>query len=167
MRLRRGRIPLREQMERNLRALEFQSTTGTNPGIEAIRARLAALPPKRARVRRPVDGRPVVPLEKEVLADVMQALRRDPRVGFVWRQSSGTFQEGDRWIQAGPKGMPDICGFLAGTGRAFFIEVKRPGGKPDPRQATRLAHFARGGAIAGYATSAEEALALLPTGRAE
>jgi hypothetical protein len=106
------------------------------------------------------DGKPAHPLEREVLADIMQALRNDPRVGFVWRQTSGTFRDGERWIQAGPKGMPDVIGFLRG-GRAFFIEVKRPGERPDDRQRERLEHFARMGAISGWATCKEQALALL------
>lgn len=100
------------------------------------------------------------PLEKVVLAGILTALRRDPRVGFVWRQSSGTFREGERYIQAGPKGMPDICGVLIG-GKALFIEVKRPGGKLDPLQFERLGRFRAIGAIAGMATSVEEALALI------
>jgi len=148
-------------MERNLRALEFQSTTGTNPGIEAIRARLAALPPKRSRVRRPVDGKPVVPLEKEVLADVLQALRRDPRVALVERSQSGLFQDGDRYIRVGTPGKLDITLMLVG-GRYAEIEVKRPGGKPEPHQQNRIDAIRRNGGIAGFATSAEEAIALLP-----
>lgn len=161
MRPRRGRMPMRERLQRNLRAMEFQSTTGTNPGIEALRARIAALPPKRDRIRRPVDGKPVVPLEKHVLAEVLDALRQDPRVALVDRRQSGVFQEGERYIRVGTRGTLDISGMLIG-GIYFEVECKRPGQKPDARQANRIEAIRRNGGIAGYATSAEEAIALLP-----
>lgn len=119
------------------------------------------LPPKRDRVFRPYDRKPVVPLEKDVLAEVLKVLRLDPRVGYVWRQTSGTFQDGDRYIKAGPKGMPDILGVLKG-GKFFAIECKRPGGKPEPHQQAIIDRFRLIGAISGYCWSAESALALLP-----
>jgi hypothetical protein len=106
------------------------------------------------------DGKPAHPLEREVLADIMQALRNDERIWFIWRHTTGRFRDGDRWIQVGLKGMPDICGFLKG-GRALFIEVKRPGGGAEPHQEQKLEYFRKGGAIAGVATSVAEALDLL------
>lgn len=135
--------------------------------VAGAEATIASLGPKREyRKRDAVDIDAVhrkqqPPLEKVVLAEILRSLRRDPRVGFVWRQSSGTFREGERYIQAGPKGMPDICGVLLG-GKSLFIEVKRPGGKLEPHQDQRLGHFRAIGAIAGMATSVAEALALLP-----
>lgn len=128
---------------------------------ERLRKQEAAIPPKAHRIRRPVDGRPVERLEKHVLADVLQALRRDPRVAIVDRRQSGTFVEGDRYINVGTKGTLDISGMLVG-GRYYEIECKRPGNKPDPRQALRIAHIIKHGGVSGYATSAEEALGLLP-----
>ena len=100
--------------------------------------------------------------EKDVLADVLQALRRDPRVALVMRQQSGVFMDGDRHIRVGTPGMLDIGLMLIG-GRYAEIECKRPGQKPDERQAERIAAIKRNGGIAGYVTSAEEALALLPS----
>lgn len=157
----RGRLSLRERMERNLRSMEIQSFTGTNPTIEAMREHLASLPPKRDRVRRPVDGKPVTPLEKHVLADVLDALRKDPRVALVERTQSGLFQDERRYIRVGTPGKLDITGMLVG-GAYFEIEVKRPGGKPDERQQRRIDAIRHNGGIAGCATSAEEAIALLP-----
>jgi hypothetical protein len=122
----------------------------------------ASIAPKRAaRIRRPVDGKPALPLEKHVLAEVLQALRRDLRVALIDRRQSGAFMEGDRWITVGTPGTLDISGMLVG-GRYFEIECKRPGQKPDERQALRIARIVKGGGISGYATSAEEAIALLP-----
>ncbi len=154
----RGRLSVRERISAfNATARFYAGAADKDPTPHLI----AELPPKRERVRRPVDGKPAVPLERDILTQVMRALRSDPRVGFVWRQSSGTFQEGERYIQAGPKGMPDVLGILTG-GRFFAIEVKRPGRKPEPHQEARLEHFRKCGAIAGHCWSAESALALLP-----
>jgi hypothetical protein len=58
--------------------------------------------------------------------------------------------------------MPDVLGVMKGTGRFIAIEVKRPGGKPEPHQQQRIDHFKAIGAISGYCWSAESALALLP-----
>ncbi len=118
------------------------------------------LPPKRDRVKRS-DGTPAHPLEKEVLADALQALRNDYRVWIVDRQQSGMFQDGDRFIRVGRKGHLDIKGMLKG-GRYFELEAKRPGEKPDELQQQRIEHVRKGGGISGYFTSAAEALALLP-----
>lgn len=56
-------------------------------------------------------------------------------------------------------GTPDVIG--AHMGRAFAIEVKLPGKKPEPIQHKRLAEWAAAGAISGWATSVDEALALV------
>ena len=53
----------------------------------------------------------------------------------------------------------DIYGSVAG--RAVFIEVKRPGGKPTPRQVKTIERWREVGAIAGVVTSADEAIALV------
>lgn len=105
--------------------------------------------------------RKIRPPEKHVLAAVLKALRHDPRVASVERTQSGLFQEGNRWIRVGTPGKLDITGLLVG-GRYFEIEVKRPGEKPNPKQADRIAAIRANGGISGYAWSAESALALLP-----
>lgn len=155
----RGRPTRRDQIESVNRSLR---TWGAAFGKPEVAERLVQpVPPKRDQVKRPVDGRPAHPYERDIVDAIMKALKRDPRVGFVWRQTSGTFQDGDRYIQAGPKGMPDICGVLM-RGQFFGIEVKRPGKQPDERQAQRLEHLRNCGAIAGCAHSVEEAMVLLP-----
>jgi hypothetical protein len=118
------------------------------------------IPPKRDRIKRS-DGTPAHPLEKEVLADALEALRNDPRVWICDRNQSGVFQDGDRYIRVGRKGHLDIKGMLHG-GRYFELEAKRPGEKPDENQLQRIEHVRKGGGISGYFTSAAEALALLP-----
>jgi hypothetical protein len=119
------------------------------------------LPPKAHLIRRTSDEKPALPLEKHVLAAGLKALRQDPRVAFAQRQQSGLFQEGLRTIRVGAPGLLDINGMLKG-GQYFEFEAKRPGNKPDERQALRIAFVRQHGGISGFFTSAEEALALLP-----
>ena len=165
--MRRGRPSLRDTMRAGLagQRLYAAGVADDDPRKQANTERLdrlaASIAPKRNRIRRPVDGKPALPLEKHVLADVLQALRIDPRVALVDRRQSGAFMEGDRWITVGTPGTLDISGMLVG-GYYFEIECKRPGQKPDERQALRIARIIKGGGISGYATSAKEALALLP-----
>lgn len=167
MQPRRGRIPLREKQENVISSLERRNAL--LPDDDPRKAKNAAdyarwraeLPPKRDKIRRPVDGKPVGRLEKHVLADVLQALRQDPRVALVERTQSGLFQDNDRYIRVGTPGKLDITLMLIG-GRYGEIEVKRPGNNPDERQQRRIDAIRRNGGIAGCATSAEEALALLP-----
>lgn len=145
---------------RNNAALRFYAGASDNQKAQELVAGLKDPPPKRERIKRS-DGTPAHPLEKEVLADVLQALRLDPRVAIVDRRQSGVFQDGDRYIRVGTKGVLDVSGMLRG-GKYFEIECKRPGQKPDPRQAERIELVQRGGGISGYCWSAESALALLP-----
>ena len=69
--------------------------------------------------------------------------------------------------------MPDIVGSLPGTGRSFYIEVKKEGWTP-PKASNKkaYAHYqdqlrfivrakALGYALAGFATSVEEALEII------
>lgn len=119
------------------------------------------LPLKADRIRRTSDDKPALPLEKHVLRAAMRALRADPRVAFVNRQQSGLLTEGLRTIRVGARGLLDLNGMLKG-GAYFEIEAKRPGEKPDERQAARIAFVREHGGISGYFTSAAEALALLP-----
>lgn len=153
MRRIQGRKTPRQQREANYRLESFYARANgiTLPPLPEAK-------PKRTRRAAGHDGRR---LEKHVLADCLEALRKDPRVAMVERQQSGVFREGDRFITVGTKGALDIKGMLIG-GRTFEIEIKRPGAKPDERQQNRIEAIKRNGGIAGFATSAEEALALLP-----
>lgn len=159
---RRGRISPRERKALNNANLSFIAAASPRPdAADNLQKLLVPIPPKRQYLRRPVDGSPAHPLEKDILADALQALRNDDRVWIVDRQQSGVFHDGDRVIRVGRKGHLDIKGMLKG-GRYFELEAKRPGQKPDENQLQRIEHVRRGGGIAGYFTSAAEALALLP-----
>lgn len=125
---------------------------------------------KPARVRRPVDGKPAAPLEKEIQTAILEAiaLRRD--VVFVGRFNRGqaVATNGDGSVRYTPfntvPGFPDIHGLLLG-GRAFYLEVKRPPPNYEPpskAQQSFLDEARNAGACAGVACSVEEALGLLP-----
>lgn len=57
-----------------------------------------------------------------------------------------------------PPGFPDLLGVIPGSGRACFIECKRPGNKPTEAQAAFLAIVKAKGAIAYWADSVTSAL---------
>lgn len=157
---RRGRPTRREQVEGVNEALRHWGTMFGKP--EVAEKLVTKLPPKRARVRRPVDGKPAAPYERDVLTKIIKALRSDPRVARVERNQSGVFQDGNRYIRVGVKGKLDLTVYLK-TGRFAEIEVKRDEKtKPDPHQLERIATIKREGGIAGWAWSAESALAILP-----
>ena len=127
-----------------------------------------SVPPKRDRVRRPVDGRPAAPLEKDIQRAILDAiaLRRD--VIFVGRFNRGQAVATDSYGNTrytpfnSVRGFPDIHGLLVG-GRAFYLEVKRPGAaRPSPDQLEFIDKVRRGGGIAGIAFSVDDALKILP-----
>lgn len=161
--LRRGRLSPREQRERVNATHRFYAAGISDPEKRAAYEAkfILELPPKAHRIRRTSDEKPALPLEKHVLAAALEALRHDPRVAFADRQQSGVFQDGDRFIRVGSPGKLDIVGMLKG-GRYMELEAKRPGEKPDERQALRIAFVRQHGGVSGYFTSADEALALLP-----
>lgn len=161
---REGRISLREAQEISHR---LQSFTAAAYGKEGP-APLAPLPPKRDKVRRPVDGQPVVPYEKEIQTAILQALKLRKDVIFAGRFNRGTAVDRDQWGHTRytqfntVKGFPDIHGLLVG-GRAFYIEVKRPGsGRESTDQRAFLDKVLGAGALAGVAHSVEEAMQILP-----
>ncbi|MCM1220467.1 MAG: VRR-NUC domain-containing protein [Lachnospiraceae bacterium] len=70
-----------------------------------------------------------------------------------------------RFITSGvPKGFSDLFGFRKSDGRAVFIEVKTPKGKPSAEQVKFLATMRKNGAISGICRSAEDALNLINGG---
>lgn len=155
---RRARPSRADRLRANDAATRFYAAAADK---EAPAHLLNNLPPKRDRVLRPVDKRPVVPYERDVLANAIRALRNDPRVWFCERVQSGLFQDGNRYIRVGVPGKLDVQGMTV-SGRYFEFEAKRPGEKPDPRQDKRISFIRQGGGLSGYFTSAEDALALLP-----
>ena len=67
-----------------------------------------------------------------------------------------------RYFKTGvPPGFSDLFGFRRSDGRAVFIEVKAPKGRPSINQIQFLAKMREYGAIAGIARNPEEAIKLI------
>jgi hypothetical protein len=104
------------------------------------------------------------PSEAAVLDAVLQALSMHPAVGGFWRQNTGAFAIGEgrsrRFVRFGPKGSPDIHGYLK-DGRALFIEVKKPSGRVSPEQQAFIDRAARNHAVAFVARSVDDVFRVL------
>ena len=152
---RKGRISARDQRQAVANSLSLLDG-GRN--LEFTQRAIAAVGPKpQPRARKTSE----LPLERDVLRAILEALRAHPAVCFAWRLQSGMFQEGNRMVRVGFRGMPDIC-FMTKRGIFGAIEVKRPGGHPTPDQKAVLDLIWRGGGISGTCTSVDEAIALIP-----
>ena len=67
-----------------------------------------------------------------------------------------------RYFDTGvPKGFSDLFGFRKSDGKAVFIEVKTPTGKPSQEQLKFIDTMRKNGAIAGICRSAEDAVNLI------
>jgi len=86
--------------------------------------------------------------EKTIVGHIMKELRSH---GF-WTQKI----HGNPYQAAG---LPDILAIKAG--RAYWIEVKRPGQRPTRVQRKRLADLFQVGCVVGVATSVDEALEIV------
>lgn len=81
---------------------------------------------------------------------------------FVQRTNSATLYTKDgRPVRIGISGQSDLCGHRPGDGRAFYIEVKKPGEKPRENQERFLQAMRNTGALAGVAHSVEEAVEIV------
>lgn len=81
----------------------------------------------------------------------------------IFRANIGTgYTKDGRYFSTGlPKGFSDLFGFRKSDGKAVFIEVKTPKGRPSPEQVHFLHTLQKYGVIAGICRSAEEALNLI------
>ena len=96
---------------------------------------------------------PEAVIQKQILAAL-------PLLGVhAWRTQSGT--RGGGRMHLAPTGTPDICGYRLSDARAVFIEVKRQGGKIRPEQLAFIERAKAAGALAGFATSVSEAMAII------
>ena len=67
-----------------------------------------------------------------------------------------------RWFSSDvPAGFSDLFGVRKSDGRAIFIEVKTPKGRPTKEQKHFLEQMRDAGAVAGICRSAEEAVGLV------
>ena len=72
------------------------------------------------------------------------------------------YTKGGRYFNTGvPSGFSDLFGVRKSDGRAVFIEVKTPKGRPSEKQINFINQMKKHGAIAGICRSAEEAIKLI------
>ena len=83
---------------------------------------------------------------------------------FCYKQNNSSFLIGTRFVRAFKNasgnsvcGIPDIAGYMP-DGRALFIEVKRPGGKPTPDQKIFIEKAQKAGCLAFFAYSLEDVI---------
>ena len=95
--------------------------------------------------------------------DIMNLIRvKLSEIGLtVFRANVGKIKLSDgRWFDTGlPKGFSDL--FAVKDGKAYFIEVKKPGGTVSPEQINFIDQMKKHGCIAGIAHSVEEAVELV------
>jgi len=89
------------------------------------------------------------PREAPVVKAIVARLKAEPQCMVRKRHGTAFCFAGDA----------DLYGCF--RGRHFEIEVKRPGCEPSDLQRARLADWRNSGALAGWATSVAEALAVL------
>lgn len=53
---------------------------------------------------------------------------------YCWRNNTGSWKVGDRYVKFGLKGSSDILGVLGPHGRFLAVELKAQGEKPTPEQ---------------------------------
>lgn len=83
--------------------------------------------------------------------------------GVIFRANVGTGCTKDgRYFSTGlPKGFSDLFGVRCPDGKAVFIEVKTPKGRPSAEQKNFLEAMRKTGAIAGICRSVGEAINLI------
>lgn len=84
---------------------------------------------------------------------------------FRGNVGAGCTKDGRYFSTGLPKGFSDLFGFRKSDGKAVFIEVKTPTGKPSAEQKKFLETMRKYGVIAGICRSPEEALNLINGGK--
>ena len=85
----------------------------------------------------------------------------DECVTFRANVGKGYTKDG-RYFDTGlPVGFSDLFGVRKSDGRAVFIEVKTPKGRPTDKQLNFINQMKNHGAVAGICRSAEEAINLI------
>lgn len=81
----------------------------------------------------------------------------------VFRANVGKFKTQDgRWVSTGlPNGFSDLFGFIHGSNKIFFIEVKNATGRPRPDQIRFHNFLQKNKVIHGIARSPEDALKII------
>jgi hypothetical protein len=174
-RSRKGRPSRSEQVEAINRSHDFVAGAIADPQkAQAYREQFkTVLPPKREKIRRPVDGKPVLPLESAVNDAIYDEFKKRPDVR-LWRNNRGVAMYGQQQVRygVGPRGASDWIGYRmvtitekhVGATIAQFValEAKRLGEVPDDDQQKFIDRVNADGGCAGWADSVAKAKDLLP-----
>lgn len=74
---------------------------------------------------------------------------------------SGVTYDGRHFNTGVPKGFSDLFGWRRSDGKAIFIEVKTPKGRPSKEQLNFIERAKQDGCIAGICRSADDAIKLI------
>ena len=85
-------------------------------------------------------------------------------VMFRMNVGAGRTEDGRYFSTGVPRGFSDLFGVRRSDGRAVFIEVKTPKGRPTERQIHFIKSMRSCGAVAGICRSADEAIQLIKKG---
>ncbi|MDE5860778.1 MAG: VRR-NUC domain-containing protein [Ruminococcus sp.] len=89
----------------------------------------------------------------------------DTCVIFRGNVGAGCTKDGRYFSTGLPKGFSDLFGFRKSDGKAVFIEVKTPKGRPSAEQKKFIETMQKYGVIAGICRSSEDALNLINGGK--
>jgi hypothetical protein len=114
------------------------------------------------RTAKPRVAKPKPPLEKDVQKAIIEAFFLKYRILLVPTDAGGKgFRgSGGKGSSGIPSGFPDTVGVIPPTGRAIYVEVKRPGKMvvPGGKQDEWLQKLFDAGAIAIWADSVDMAI---------
>jgi len=103
--------------------------------------------------------------EEHKIQNEIRIALADTCVMFRVNVGTGYTQDGRYFTTGVPKGFSDLFGFRKSDGKAVFIEVKTPKGRPSAEQKKFLETMRKYGAVAGICRSPEEAINLINGGK--
>lgn len=98
--------------------------------------------------------------EEHAIQNQIRAALSDTCVVFRVNVGTGCTQDGRYFTTGVPSGFSDLFGFRKSDGKAIFIEIKTPKGKPTQKQVNFIQQMQLNGAIAGICRCAEDAIKL-------
>ncbi len=99
--------------------------------------------------------------EEHKIQNEIRIALSDTCIIFRMNVGTGYTQDGRYFTTGVPKGFSDLFGFRKSDGKAVFIEVKKPKGRPTDQQKKFIETMQKSGAIAGICRSADDALKLI------
>jgi hypothetical protein len=170
-RTKRGRLTLRERLESAQRGNNFYAVMTGKPKVES--QLLAALPPKRDRVKRPVDGKPVNPSEYQEQGAVIDwwwqahksfqlpvfALFSVPNGAYLATAHYGAAMLKKAGMRSGT---PDlVLAVPRGSHHGLFAEMKSINGRESDEQQAFGAYLASAGYKFAFCYGADAAIAVI------